>query len=238
MKGHAFLTVFTVFTLGCQSTPTPPAAAARDGGRSKVDPRAGDVASATKPGDRPMYASTGTPPPKGTPPPGGETRPGGRPSRTSWFASEALTPEENAAVFGSTAGLAAGGIARAAGASTTESIVIGAATAAVAGNTAYVIAKHQSTKRQRRIAEQRARKYYGRLAPEKKVTEKKKVRYLAVDTEKTDRTSPKARKVIMIWDTSTNALVNETIYDLQNPPAVGVAVKVETYSCEYIGSRK
>src|SRR5688572_15404265 len=90
-----------------------------------------------------------------------------------------LTPGQNAAVFGSAAGLAAGGIARAAGASTAESLAIGAATGAVVGITTYIIAKHQATERQRRVAEQRARVYYGRLAPAKKVAmKKKKVRYI------------------------------------------------------------
>src|SRR3954451_21432926 len=79
-----------------------------------------------------------------------------------------MTPGENAAVFGTAAGFAAGGIARAAGASTAESFAIGAATGAVVGITTYIIAKHQATERQRRIAEQRARVYYGRVVTRRK----------------------------------------------------------------------
>ncbi len=160
---------------------------------------------------------------------------------------ENMTPGENAAVFGSTAGLMAGGIARAAGASTAESFAIGAATGAVVGITTYIIAKHQATERQRRIAEQRARVYYGRVvakrkqqaqvakASGKKVTTKTP-RYIAVDTEKNEQTSPKAKKAVMIWDTQSETIVGNNVYDVQSPPAVGSTAKFETYSAEYVGS--
>ncbi|MDR3406421.1 MAG: hypothetical protein P4L99_28310 [Chthoniobacter sp.] len=152
-------------------------------------------------------------------------------------ACENMTPGENAAVFGSSAGLLAGGIARAAGASTGESIAIGAATGAVVAFTAYVIAKHQATERQRRIAEQRARVYYGHLAPEKKVAlKKKKVRYIAVDTEKNEQTSPKAKKSVMIWDTQSESVVGNSVYDVESTPSVGSTAKFETYSAEYVGT--
>jgi len=152
-------------------------------------------------------------------------------------ACENMSPGENAAVFGTSAGLLAGGIARAAGASTGESMAIGAATGAVVAITAYVIAKHQATERQRRIAEERARVYYARLAPEKKVAlKKKKVRYIAVDTEKNEQTSPKAQKSVMIWDTESETVVGNNVYDVQSTPEVGSTAKFETYSAEYVGS--
>ncbi|MEI9896646.1 MAG: hypothetical protein WDN28_22990 [Chthoniobacter sp.] len=152
-------------------------------------------------------------------------------------ACENMTPGENAAVFGSTAGILAGGIARAAGASTGESIAIGAATGAVVAFTAYVIAKHQATERQRRVAEQRARVYYAHLAPERKVAlKKKRVRYIAVDTEKNEQTSPKAKKAVMIWDTQSETVVGNNVYDVESTPSVGSTAKFETYSAEYVGT--
>jgi hypothetical protein len=152
-------------------------------------------------------------------------------------ACENMTPGENAAVFGTGAGILAGGIARAAGASTGESIAIGAATGAIVAFTAYVIAKHQATERQRRVAEERARVYYARLAPEKKVAlKKKKVRYIAVDTEKDTHTSPKAQKAVMIWDTQSETVVGNNVYDVQTAPSVGSTAKFETYSAEYVGA--
>jgi hypothetical protein len=152
-------------------------------------------------------------------------------------ACENLTPGENAAAFGAGAGILGGSIARAAGASTGESIAIGLATGAVVGMTAYIIAKHQATERQRKLAQQRAAVYYGRLAPEKKAAlKKKKVRYIAVDTEKNDQTSPKAKKAVMVWDTQSESLVGNSVYDVQSTPSVGSTAKFDTYSAEYVGS--
>ncbi len=149
---------------------------------------------------------------------------------------ENMTPGENGAVFGGAAGLLAGGIARAAGASTGESLLIGAATGAVVGLTAYIIAKHQATERQRRVAEERARVYYGRLAAGRRTElRRRRVRYLAVDTERNEQTSPKAKKSVMIWDTQSESVVGNNVYDIQNAPPVGSTAKFETYSAEYVG---
>ena len=150
---------------------------------------------------------------------------------------ENLTPGENAAVFGSLTGVAAGSIARAAGASTGQSIAIGAAAGAIAAATAYIVAKHQATERQRRVAEQRARVYYGRMSVAKKQTlKKKRVRYIAVDTEKNQETSPRAKKAVMIWDTQSESIVGNSVYDVEKTPAVGSSAKFETYSAQYVGS--
>jgi hypothetical protein len=150
---------------------------------------------------------------------------------------ENLSPGENAAVFGTAGGVAAGAIARGAGLSTAESMATGAAVGAVIAATTYIIAKHQATERQRRLATQRARAYYSRLPEQKKVTlRKRKVRYIAVDTEKDQRTSPKAKKSIMIWDTQTQEVVGNNVYDVETPPNVGSTAKFETYAAEYVGT--
>ena len=150
---------------------------------------------------------------------------------------ESLSPGENAGVFGGLSGLAAGGIARASGMSTAESIATGAAVGAIVAVTTYIIAKHQATERQRRVAEQRARVYYGRLSPEKKATlKKKKVRYIAVDTENNEKTSPKAKKSVMIWDTQSQQVVGNNVYDVEQPPQVGSSAKFETYSAQYVAT--
>ena len=149
---------------------------------------------------------------------------------------ENLSPGENAAMFGGITGVAAGSIARAAGASTGQSIAIGAVAGAIAAATAYVIAKHQATERQRRLAEQRARVYYARMSSTRKATLKKKARYIAVDTEKNEKTSPRARKAVMIWDTKSESIVGNTVYDVEKTPSVGSNAKFETYSAQYVGS--
>jgi cell division protein FtsL len=148
-----------------------------------------------------------------------------------------LTPGQNAGVFGGIAAVTGASIARAAGVRPGEALAIGAAAGAVVALTAYIIAKHQATERQRRVAEERARIYYGRLAAEKKAAlKKKRVRYIAVDTEKNEKTSPKAKKAVMIWDTQSESVVGNSVYDVQSPPSVGSTAKFDTYSAEYVGS--
>lgn len=148
-----------------------------------------------------------------------------------------LTPGENAGVFGALGGVAAGGIARAAGASTGESIATGLAAGAIIGYATYVIAKHQATERQRRVAEERARRTYASMPASKKATmQQKKVRYIAVDTVKDEHTSPQAAKSVMIWDTESEQVVGNNVYDVKAPPAVGSTARFETYSAEYVGS--
>ena len=146
---------------------------------------------------------------------------------------ENLSPGENAGVFGSLGGAAAGGIARASGASTGQAIATGVAAGAVIGAVTYIIAKHEATERQRRIAEERARTAY---AARQAALKKRKVRYIAVDTEKDNRTSPNAKKTVMIWDTQSQEVVGNNVYDVKSPPAVGTTAKFDTYSAEYVGS--
>ncbi|HEY2342551.1 MAG TPA: hypothetical protein VGH90_05965 [Chthoniobacteraceae bacterium] len=168
---------------------------------------------------------------------------------------ENMTPGQNAAVFGGAAALTAGTIARAAGMSSAESFATGAAVGAVVAATAYVIAKHQASERQRRVAEERARIAYARLkarqeAHQREVaknnqsagsrstagTPAKLPRYIAVDTEKDEHTAPQAKKSVMIWDTESHQVVGNNVYDVSNPPAVGSTAKFETYSAQYVGS--
>ena len=61
-------------------------------------------------------------------------------------------------------------------------------------------------------------------------------RYIAVDTVKDKRASPKAKKVVMVWDTHAENFVGNNIYDVENPPAIGSTTKFETYAAEYIGT--
>ncbi len=148
-----------------------------------------------------------------------------------------LTPLQNAGVFGAAGGAAAGGIASAAGASTGESVAIGAATGAVIAAVTYVIAKHEATERQHRIAEERARAAYAQMSAERKRAMKQhKTRYIAVDTEKNQQTAPEAKKSVMIWDTQSQEVVGNNVYDVKSPPPVGSTAKFDTYSAEYVGS--
>lgn len=114
-----------------------------------------------------------------------------------------------------------------------ESIV----TAAVIAMTIYAIARHEATERQRHVAEMRARQCYARMSAQRKANlKKKKVRYIAVDTEKGAKTSPKAKKTVMIYDTQTQKVASNVAYDVEKTPAVGSTAKIDNYSAEYVGS--
>jgi hypothetical protein len=56
-----------------------------------------------------------------------------------------------------------------------------------------------------------------------------------VNVEKNEQTSPKAKKVVMVWDIQTESLVGNTVYDLPDPPAIGNSVVFTTFSAEYVG---
>jgi hypothetical protein len=146
---------------------------------------------------------------------------------------ENLSPAANGALFGTGAGILAGGAARAAGLSTSQAAAIGLATGAVVGITAYVIAKHKATERQRKIAEERARLAY-ESAPAPKKAQYKKTRYIAVDTVR--EKDSKGAKSVMIYDTQTQQVVGSNVYDVKESPKEGSVSKFDTYSAEYVGS--
>ena len=146
---------------------------------------------------------------------------------------ENLSPAANGVAFGVGAGALSGGIAKAAGASNSQAVAIGLATAAVVGATAYIIAKHQATERQRRIAEERARLAYQNAPPPRKA-QYRKSRYLAVDTVREKESS--GAKSVMIYDTQTDQVVGNDVYDVKKSPKEGTISKYDTYSAEYVGT--
>lgn len=163
-------------------------------------------------------------------------------------ACENLTPGENAGLFGTAAGLATGIPLVAAGVDPSIAIPVTAGAVAIAGVSAYVIAKQQASERQRKIAEQRARIY---LAEQQKAQQKaaaaaaqasntkkpkpaKKPRYIAVETVKESNSQGKSQ--VMVFDTQSNEIVGNNVYDLKASPKVGQTTKFDTYTAEYVGT--
>ncbi len=102
-----------------------------------------------------------------------------------------------------------------------------------------IVAVREATKRQRQVAEQRARATQRKM----KIThhgKPSKVRYLAVATEKSapepGRKAAKVEKSVMIWDTQSEQIVGNNVYDVESAPGVGTVARFETYSAEYIGA--
>jgi hypothetical protein len=112
-----------------------------------------------------------------------------------------------------------------------------ATAAAIAGLVVYIIQKHEASERQKEIANERARRAYANMSAKKKTALKaKKVRYIAVDTEKNDKTSPDAKKSVMVWDTQSQQIAGGNVYDVKKSPQVGETAKFDKYSAEYVGS--
>ena len=110
-------------------------------------------------------------------------------------------------------------------------------TAAVVTMVVYAIARHQASEEQRRIAEERARRSYARMSAQRRANMKaKKVRYIAVDTQRGAKSSPKAKKTVMIYDTQTQKVATNVAYDVEKTPEVGGTAKIDSYSAEYVGS--
>lgn len=152
-------------------------------------------------------------------------------------ACQNLTPGENAAVFGGAAALATGIPLAAAGVDPAITIPVTIGAAALAAGSAYIIAKHQATERQRKIAEQRARLYLARQEQanaQAAARKTKSPRFLAVQTEKTEQTQGKA--AVMVFDTKTNEIVGNNVYDLKSTPQVGQTAKFDTYSAQFVGT--
>ena len=146
---------------------------------------------------------------------------------------ENMSPAANGALFGTGAGALAGGVAKAAGASNSEAVAIGLATGAIVGATAYVIAKHQATERQRKIAEERARLAYEQASASRKASYRK-ARYIAVDTVREKNST--GAKSVMIYDTQSQQVVGNNVYDVKQSPKEGTVSKFDTYTAEYVGS--
>lgn len=109
--------------------------------------------------------------------------------------------------------------------------------AAIVATVIYAIAQHEATERQRQVAEARARQSYARMSTQRKANMKaKKVRYIAVDTERGQKTSPKAKKTVMIYDTQTQKVASNVAYDVEKTPSVGSTAKIDNYSAEYVGT--
>ena len=144
---------------------------------------------------------------------------------------EGMTPGESAAAVGTTAGIAAGAIGAAAGLHTDQAVALGAGVGLLAAGITYAVAKHEATERQRQVAEENARREYARHRAELR---RRKVRYIAVRTARTPQSQGKTS--CMVWDTQSEQVVGNTVYDTKETPKTGSTTKFDSYSAEYVGN--
>jgi hypothetical protein len=145
---------------------------------------------------------------------------------------ENMSPQTTGVVAGTTAGILAGSLAKVAGASNSTAVAIGLGTGAAVGVLAFVIAKHEATERQRRYAEEQARLTYERMSAQRKA-EVKKHRYIAVATVREKNST--GAKSVMVYDTQSQQVVGNNVYDLKSTPKDGQVSKFDTVSAEYVG---
>ena len=94
----------------------------------------------------------------------------------------------------------------------------------------YWVAKYAATPVQREVAVTRGR------AAVKKMTKrnvKPKARYIAVNTQRDSRA--KTSTNVMIFDTQSESIIGNTVYDLNERPPTNQTVRFETYSASYFG---
>jgi hypothetical protein len=142
--------------------------------------------------------------------------------------------------------LTGGEMARGAMVTSAESRATGSSAGTIASATIVILEKHQATEHQRQVAMARAKAAIAKLKHAKAAKRemgaapptaaKKLPRFIAVDTAKDEHTSPQAEKAVVIFDTDTQEIVGNKVYDVKATPPVGGTAKFETYTAEYVGS--
>jgi hypothetical protein len=61
-------------------------------------------------------------------------------------------------------------------------------------------------------------------------------RVIAIATEKDEHTDRKAAKAIMLFDTHSQKIIGNKVYDIESEPRPGEDVRFETHSTSYIGA--
>jgi hypothetical protein len=61
-------------------------------------------------------------------------------------------------------------------------------------------------------------------------------RIIAVATEKDEKTDKKAAQAVMLFDTYSQEVVGNKVYDIESEPGKGEEVRFETYSAIYVGA--
>ena len=98
----------------------------------------------------------------------------------------------------------------------------------------YWVAKYQATLEQRQVAEKTARRAAPAVVAKAKAQGRTAPRYLAVRTRSDTRS--KTRTSVMVWDTQSESIVGNSVYDLNETPRAEAHVKFETYSAPFVGS--
>lgn len=144
-----------------------------------------------------------------------------------------MTPGESAASVGTVSGIAAGLLGSAAGLNSGQAAALGAGVGLLAAGITYAIAKHEADERQRQVAEANARRVYLAQSAERKAAIRKRGRYIAVKTSRNEKSTGAAS--CMVFDTETQKVVGNTVYDCKEAPKPGSTAKFDSYNATYVG---
>lgn len=154
-------------------------------------------------------------------------------------------PGENAAVFGGLGAAVTGIALGAAGVDPAITIPVTAGAGLVAGAGAYIISKSQANAQQRKIAEANAQAAVAKMEAQKKkaaassssrtAKSAAKPRFIAVDTV-ASKESPKGSSQVMVYDTKTNQIVGNNVYNIGEKPKVGSNTSYDTMTAQYVGT--
>jgi ADP-ribosylglycohydrolase len=116
-----------------------------------------------------------------------------------------------------------------------EAIAISSAIACAA-TVITIVAVHEATARQRQSAQEQGHFAHQQLIEQPKARGVKKSRYIAVATVR--EPDSRGAKSLMIFDTQTDQVVGNHVYDVKTEPKTGQVGKFESYSAEYVGTGK
>ena len=140
---------------------------------------------------------------------------------------------ENAGTAGSVAGGVASSVASATGLGWAGSTAIGYGVQGATLVTVEVLKKYEASEQQKAIAQARAEAYMEGLNAAQKQEVKKK-RYIAVNTKKDSRIQ--GEKAVMVFDTKSEKIVGNSVYDVEDAPPTGSTAKFDTVTATYVGS--
>ncbi len=93
----------------------------------------------------------------------------------------------------------------------------------------YWVKKYAATPVQRAVATERAKS----IVQTMKKRHTKVARYIAVDTKGDSRASTQTN--VMLWDTQSESIVGNSVYDVNERPPKQETVRFETFSASYVG---
>jgi hypothetical protein len=114
-----------------------------------------------------------------------------------------------------------------------EAIAISGAIAGAA-TVITIVAVHEATERQRQAAQEQGHLASQQIAEQHKTRGAKNSHYIAVATVR--EPDSQGAKSLMIFDTQTDQVVGNHVYDVKTEPKTGQVSKFESYSAEYVGT--